>query len=78
MEGAAVKVSRELQTIADELQTRLNGVAEMPVMFSLFVWTQGRANYIANADRQQIIAVLEELIEKWKSGFPDIPAHEVN
>jgi hypothetical protein len=72
----AVLISKELQTVADELSQRLNGIAMQPVSWSLFVWTEGVANYVAAADRAQIIPVLEAMIERWKEGMPDIPAHD--
>lgn len=72
----SVRVSRELQAVANELTMRLNGIAGAPVAWSLFVWTDGVANYVANADRKQIIGVLEAMIAKWKEGMPDVPAHK--
>lgn len=72
------KVSLELQTIAGEISKRLDDVAEQPVAWSLFVWTDGRASYVASADRAEVILVLEAMIAKWKAGMPDIPAHMVS
>lgn len=77
MSEASIKVSKELQTIADELRDRLNNVAGTQVQFSLFVWTEGRASYISTASRKEVIETLEIMIRRWKEGMPDIPAHEV-
>jgi hypothetical protein len=75
----AVRVSRELQQIADELSARLEGVAGRPVAFSLFVWTEGRAYYVATTnDRAAVKALLHEFLACWDAGMPDVPAHQVN
>lgn len=71
------KVSLALQDIARELDTRIEGVAGKKIAFSLFVWTDGRCNYVSTADRQEVIHVLEGMIAGWKKGMPDIPAHEI-
>lgn len=75
--SAQDKISRELQNIAGRLRKDIEQVAGQPGAFSLFVWTEGRSNYISTADRETVIAVLEEHIKGWKAGMPDIPAHEV-
>ncbi len=78
MSGAAIKVSRRLQDLAKELSQHLNGVAGEPVSFSLFVWTEGRCNYVSNStDRAEIKKALKSVIDGWDQGMPDIPAHEV-
>jgi len=71
------KVSLAMQDIATELDQRITEIAGRRVAFSLFVWTDGRCNYISTAERQEIIAVLEGMIAGWKAGMPDIPAHEL-
>lgn len=75
--SAALKVSRELQQIAQRLDGDLERVAGTRVGFTLFVWTDGRSNYISTADRAEMIAVLEQHIAGWKQGAADMPAHEV-
>ena len=77
MSDAVSKVSKELQAIAAELEKRIDGVAGEHVSFSLFVWTEGRCNYISSAARPEVITVLEAMIAKWKAGMPDIPAHQI-
>lgn len=78
MSQASIKVSQELQAIAAELEARLRAVAGTSVGFSLFVWTEGRSNYIANVPRKEVVGVLEAHIQGWKKGAPDVPAHKVN
>lgn len=76
--AAAVRVSEALQGVAHGLDERLTEIAGERVTFSLFVWTEGRANYISNAaDRDQVAGVLRKMLEGWDAGMPDIPAHEV-
>jgi hypothetical protein len=73
----ATEVSRHLQTIAQELDKRLIDLVGHRVNFSLFVWTQGRSNYISTAARSDVAAVLIEHLKGWAAGMPDVPAHEI-
>lgn len=76
---AAVKVSRKLQDVAHNLDADLQEIAGERQTFSLFVWTEGRANYISNSkNRAEIKRVLLSIIEGWDDGAPDVPAHEVS
>lgn len=74
----AVLISRQLQDIAQELEVRLTGIVGHPVAFSLFVWTDGRSNYISSAARAEVVQVLEQHLAGWKAGMPDVPAHEIS
>lgn len=74
----AVKVSRDLQHIAQEIDRLVKRSAGRRVSFSLFVWTDARANYISNStDRAEIKRALLSVIDGWEVGMPDVPAHEV-
>ena len=73
----ATEVSRHLQTIAHELDKRLTELVGHRVAFSLFVWTDGRSNYISTADRSEVAPVLVEHLKGWAEGMPDVPAHEI-
>lgn len=73
----ATEVSRHLQTIAAEIDDRLTQLVGKKVAFSLFVWTDGRSNYISTADRKEVAAVMVEHLKGWAKGMPDIAAHEV-
>ena len=78
MSAAMKKISMQGQDIARMVEGQLEAVAGERVGFSLFVWTKGRCTYVSNCpDRAEIITVLEQMIESWKKGMPDIPAHEV-
>lgn len=76
MSEAMIKVSKEAQNIATALEAQIDEIAGKSVGFSLFIWTEGRCTYISNSDRKEIIGVLEGMIEGWKKGMPDIPAHK--
>lgn len=74
----AVRVSMALKSIAADLDAKIEAVAGKRVGFSLFVWTEGRCNYIASStDRAEIKAAILSVIEGWDVGMPDVPAHEV-
>jgi len=78
MSAAMKNISMQAQEIAQSLDGKLEAVAGEHVGFSLFVWTKGRCTYVSNcSDRAEIITVLEGMIEGWKQGMPDVPAHEV-
>jgi hypothetical protein len=74
----ATEVSRHLRTIADEIDDRLTQLVGHKVAFSLFVWTDGRSNYISTADRKEVAAVMVEHLKGWAQGIPDIPSHKIN
>lgn len=72
------KVSRGLKNEAARLDRRLKKLAGNRVSFSLFVWTDGRAQYISNSsDRAEIKQVIQNIIDGWDTGMPDIPAHKL-
>lgn len=73
----ATEVSKHLQTIAAEIDERLTQLVGHKVAFSLFVWTDGRSNYISTADRKEVAAVLVEHLKGWAKGMPDVPAHRI-
>lgn len=75
--GAAVKVSRALPEVASVTYEALAALVGDRVNFSLIVWTEGRVNYIATAERDDVKGALKELVKNWDAGMPDVPAHEV-
>jgi hypothetical protein len=74
----AVVISQSLQEIATEIDERLTKLVGHKVSFSLFVWSEGRSNYISTAPRIEVATVLLEHIKGWVEGMPDIPAHKVD
>lgn len=75
----AVKVSMALQDVAQTIDLQLEAIAGKRIGFSLFVWTDGRCNYISQAGmgRREIKAAIQSVIDGWDQGMPDVAAHEV-
>jgi hypothetical protein len=76
-ENAMMRVSRAAQDLATELDERIEEIAGERVAFSLFIWTRGRCTYVSTAERPEIIRTLEMMLDGWKAGMPDVPAHKV-
>ena len=74
----AAIVSRARQEIARDLDDKLTALTGKKQAFTLFVWTEGRAGYVANADRAEVRAAVTKLFDHWDKGMPDIPAHEIS
>lgn len=72
----AVRVSQRLQDIARLLDADLGEAAGKRVSFSLFVWSEGYANYVSSAAREDIIPVLLTMLDRWMKGDDQPPAHE--
>lgn len=72
------KVSEGLQQVAKSLDGQLEALAGERVGFSLFVFTEGRAQYISSSsDRAAIKRVILSVLDGWDKGMPDVPAHKV-
>lgn len=78
MASEAEKVSRELQAIAQGLDGAIEHVAGRRVAWTLVIYTDGQANYISSASREDSVRELRKLLEIWESGEPDVPVHNRN
>jgi len=78
MSSPSIAVSQQLQALARKLEDDIERIAGQKIGFSLFVYTPERMNYISNVDRKDAERCLETLLESWKGGMPDIPAHKVS
>ena len=78
-QSKTVLVSLALQEIAAAIDQMMAAAGAPGVTWSLFVWTEGRANYVGNCSREDMIPVLQAILDSWKGdrSQPDIPAHEV-
>lgn len=72
---SVVAVSIALPTLATEIDHFLENVAGEPVAFLLVVGTDDAMQYVANVKREEGVALLEDLLARWKAGRADIPAH---
>ncbi|RKQ70162.1 hypothetical protein BCL74_2102 [Oceanibaculum indicum] len=70
-------LSRKLPEIADMLKREIRAATGRDICFSLVVWTEGRVQYISNAQRPDVIEGYRRLLAGWEAGMPDVPAHEV-
>ena len=71
-------VSEKLQDLAKLIDDFIAEAAGERISFSLIVFTNPRFQYVSNTqDRAEIAGALQALIDGWKKGMPDIPAHEV-
>jgi hypothetical protein len=69
-----------MPSIGIELRGSLERIAGEYTGFALLVFLErhsGRPSYISNAARPDVTVQLAQLLEYWKSGAPDVPAHQV-
>ena len=77
MKESTIKVSKEMQTVATVVSRILEEIAGEPMGFALVVFTEGRASYISNCKREEVIQELKTLLSYWDAGMPDVKAHDV-
>jgi hypothetical protein len=71
-----VKVSLQMQRIAKLVDKELRKAAGVRVPFSMFTWGGGRSQYVANVDRSDAMAVMQETLDRWNRHEPDLgPPH---
>lgn len=73
--NASAKLSVALQPIAAGLAEVLTEIAGEPIGFVLVVNADHIAQYVANVKREEGTRLLTELLERWRAGRADIPAH---
>lgn len=69
---AALRLSEGLGDIARELDARLERAAGTRVAFTLIVWTDGAANYISSASREDVLRELPDFMESMARGDPPL------
>jgi hypothetical protein len=77
-DSPAVEISKQLPALLDLVEDKVTQIAGAKQAMTLIIWTEGRANYISNARREDVIRALKEMLEAWERNMPDIPAHHVN
>jgi hypothetical protein len=73
-----VLISKALKPLAEGIDESITRLVGHHIGFCLVVFTEGRAQYVSNCDRQEVAAALRELLTRWEQGMPDIKAHEVS
>lgn len=78
-EGAGVsqsaRLSIALPIVAQYLTDLLAEAAGEEIAFVLVCQADGVAQYVSNTERADGAALIESLLERWKAGRADIPAH---
>lgn len=77
MKESTIAISVNFQGIMEGLSNVLEEVAGEPTGFALLVFTEGRASYGSNCQREEVVKELKKLIDFWENGMPDLKAHEV-
>jgi hypothetical protein len=73
--SATNDLSTHLQYLAAAIDDALTDTAGNRCTFVLLVSHDGVAQYVSNASRTDGTALIEQLLERWKQGRADIPAH---
>lgn len=75
-----MKLSPLLPGVAQGLAEVIEEMAGERVLFALHIFgrgTDGRGQYVSNAERADVIKALRELLDRWeKTGSDDGPLHE--
>ena len=64
MNEATIKLSRNLPGIAQGLDDVISDVAGGRIGFALVVFTEGRASYVSNCGRSEVVRELRNLLER--------------
>ncbi len=78
MDGTAIKLSKSLKQIADNLEKDILEKSGEKLGFTLMVFTEDRAQYISNVDRQVSVEQIKNMLDYWEKGMPDVPAHDIS
>lgn len=73
--SATTRLSLRMQDIAGSLNDVLTEIAGEELAFVLVVQSDNVMQYVSNASRPDGMALLEDLLQRWKDGRADIPAH---
>jgi hypothetical protein len=71
----STRVSLILQCLASGISDVLKEAAGEEIAFVLVVQADQVAQYVSNTKRSDGVALLEDLLARWKAGRADIPAH---
>lgn len=71
----SARLSIALPIVAQYLTDLLAEAAGEEIAFVLVCQADGVAQYVSNTERADGAALIESLLERWKAGRADIPAH---
>jgi len=74
-ESVSVKLSIALQEISHILDAMLEQAAGERISFVLILQAEHVAQYVSNTKRADGVALIENLLARWKADRADIPAH---
>lgn len=72
---ASARLSVRLQDIARQLEEAINEAAGESCAFVVVCQADCVAQYVSNVSREDGSALIESLLERWRAGRADIPAH---
>lgn len=75
MSNQTARVSIFLNELAGDTDDALRLCAGERIPFVLVLQTDGVAQYVSNTERKDGAALIESLLNRWKAGRADIPAH---
>ncbi len=78
MSEQAIKLSRQLREIAENLDQQIHEAAGKRVPFTLIVFTEDRTSYVSTCDRADSVREMRHLLDLWEQSMPDIEAHKIN
>lgn len=73
--SASVKLSVALQEISHILEVLLEQAAGERISFVLILNADNVSQYVSNCKREDGVKLIEHLLERWRKGRADIPAH---
>lgn len=76
MDETYFRLALQMPRLVRELDELLSETAGEPVAFSLLVFRKGGPGYGGTCARADAHRELQALIDHWRSGEPDLPAHQ--
>lgn len=80
MSNQEQKISKILKPLAKDINDCLKNAAGENIGFSLIIYPLqdgGRAQYIGNCKREDSARSIQELLNGWAQGMPNVPAHKI-
>jgi hypothetical protein len=75
MNSVSQRISLILQRLAKEIDAALEHEAGERCSWVLIINADDIAQYVSNTTRTDGVMLIEKLLDRWKTGRADIPAH---